>query len=97
MLDRVKKEIAVQQARKQRLEDELISGEKGEEESTVASQVQSRSKVSAPEEQSSAFERVIMLLKKKRFQNACLEEKVGRLKRAVEHKKLSSSRLRAEI
>jgi hypothetical protein len=63
----------------------------------VASQVQSRSKVSVPEEQSSAFERVIVLLKKKRFQNVCLEDKVGRLRRAVDYKRTASNRLRSEI
>jgi hypothetical protein len=63
----------------------------------VASQVESRGRPPVVEEQASVFERVIMLLKKKRFQNSCLEEKVNRLRRAVEQKRTASSRLRTEI
>jgi hypothetical protein len=50
----------------------LALAEKGEEESTVASQAQSQGRAPVVEEQSSVFEKLIMLLKKKRFQNGCL-------------------------
>jgi hypothetical protein len=38
-----------------------------------------------------------MLVKKKRYQNSCLEEKVGRLRRGIEHKRRAAESLRREV
>lgn len=99
MLERIRREVLLLRNKKKQLENKLAAAKEGaEDESTIGSSESKAQEESLPvaDNQMSAFEKVVLLLKKKRYHNDCLEERIRSIKNKIAEKKAIGEKIKRE-